>query len=115
MRQHLKHHQLVLVESLFAFERYHHRVFSRSNGQTVDADGQIFELAFLIVLVLHVDGQGRRGVCWTLHLIYIPICLEILHVAVASICPYSLYLLIIPKWERVVVAVRQNDGVSFVL
>ena len=111
MRQYLKCHQFVLVEHLLVLQRDNHI----ADGDAVSVDGHILHLTLLIVFVTPADGQGGRIVGRTFHLVDIPVGLQVFQVAVAGIGAHTLYLVVVPKGERVVVAVGEDDGLALVL
>ena len=61
------------------------------------------------------DRQRRRVVCRTLHLVNIPIGVDVAKVAHACVCTHTLGLLVIPKREGIVVTIGKDDGVALVL
>ena len=85
------------------------------NGDAVGIDGYIFHPALLVVFVAQTDGQGWRIVCLPLHLVDIPVRLQVFHINDARIGAHTFHLMVIPKRECVVIAVGQDDGMSLSL
>ena len=54
-------------------------------------------------------------ICRTLHLVDIPVGLQVFHIAVAGIGAHALYLMVIPEREGVVIAIGQYDGMPLCL
>ena len=61
------------------------------------------------------DRHRRRVVGRTAHLVDVPVGLQIREVADAGVGTHTLYVLIIPQGEGVVVAIGEDDRVAFVL
>ena len=111
LQQHIEHHQFVLEETLLALQRDGRW----ADGDAVGIDGHILHPALLVVFVAQTDGQGWRVVCRTLHLVDIPVGLQVFHINDACIGAHSFHLMVIPKRESVVIAVGQDDGMSLSL
>ena len=56
----------------------------------------VFSLAFQIVGMLPTDGQRRRIVGWPLHLVDIPVGLQVFQITDARVGAHALHLMIIP-------------------
>ena len=78
-------------------------------------NGDILVGASTILNTLPGDGDGRRIVGRTAHLVDIPVGLQIREVADTGIGTYALHILIIPEREGVVIAIGIDDGVTLVL
>ncbi len=61
------------------------------------------------------NRHRRRVVCRAAHLVDIPVCLQVAKVADPCVCPHTLYLLVVPQGECVIVSVGEYDRISFVL
>ena len=75
----------------------------------------IFVGACTVFETVPCDRQRWRLVCGTDHLVDIPVCLQIGEVADAGIRAHAFRILIIPQGEGVVVAIGEDDGVTFFL
>ena len=90
---------ICLIESLNAF------LEGGLNGDILVGAGTIFESA-------PIDGQCRRVVGRTLHLVDIPVGLQITEIADAGVGALSLHILVVPQWEGVVIAIGEDDWVA---
>ena len=81
----------------------------------VGFNGDILVGASTILNTLPGDGDGRRIVGRTAHLVDIPVGLQVREVADAGIGTYALHILIVPEREGVVIAIGIDDGVTLVL
>ena len=61
------------------------------------------------------DRHRWRVVGWAAHLVDVPVGLQVAQVTNTRVGTYAFYLLVVPQGEGVVITVREDDRVSFIL
>ena len=108
-----------VLQFVWIFSEFLHRFFRILFIELFDAlhyirtDGHGFVMSLYIFQTAPFDRYGRRVVSLTLHLVDIPVGLQITEVAHTHIGAVSFHFLVVPQWEGVVVSVSKDNRISF--